>query len=133
MECLGSPEKRDRSASGLPEPQLWQRSHSLALEVCRITREVPAADRFKLVSRLRKAAVAMAASIDQGAKQQAKWERARFLDVAEDALAEMQCLVILGRHLGYLTGAEPEGVLGRMAEITRLLQALRVSAAPDRP
>jgi four helix bundle protein len=96
--------------------------------VYRVTREVPATDHFKLVSRLRKAAVAMAACIDQGAKRQARREQICFLDRAEDALAEMHCLVILGRHLGCLTGTEPEVVLGRMAEITRLLQALR---APD--
>ena len=133
MECLESPDKRDRCASELGEPQLWQRSHSLALEVYRITREVPAADHFKLVSRLRKAAAAMAASIDQGAKRPAKPDQARFLDRAEDELAEMHCLVILGCHLGYLTGTEPEGVLGRMAEITRLLQALRTPGPRGRP
>jgi four helix bundle protein len=133
VECLESPDKRGWSACELGEPQLWQRSHSLALEVCRITREVPAADHFKLVSRLRRAAAAMAASIDEGAKRQAKPEQARFLDRAEDALAEMHCLVILGCHLGYLTGTEPERVPGRMAEITRLLQALRAPDPRDHP
>jgi four helix bundle protein len=125
VDGLESPDGHDGVVSGPAQSQLWQRSHSLALEVYRITREVPATDHFKLVSRLRKAAVAMAACIDQGAKRQARREQVCFLDRAEDALAEMHCLVILGRHLGYLTGTEPEVVLGRMAEITRLLQALR--------
>ena len=125
-----SPDDRAGSDAETGDPQLWRRSHSLALEVCRITREVPTGDHFKLVSRLRKAAAAMAASIDQGAKRRAKPEQACFLDRAEDTLAEMHCLVILGCHLGYLTGTEPEGVLGRMAEITRLLQALRVPGPP---
>jgi four helix bundle protein len=128
VDCLETPDGHDGAVSGLAQSQLWQRSHSLALEVYRITREVPATDHFKLVSRLRKAAVAVAACIDQGAKRQARREQVCFLDRAEDVLAEMHCLVILGRHLGYLTGTEPEVVLGRMAEITRLLQALR---APD--
>jgi four helix bundle protein len=133
VECLESTDGQNASVSGPAEAQLWQRSHSLALGVYRITREVPATDHFKLVSRLRKAAVAMAAFIDQGAKRQARREQICFLDRAEDALAEMHCLVILGRHLGYLTGTEPEVVLGRMAEITRLLQALRAPDIRGRP
>jgi len=133
MERFELPEKNGPSPSEPGELRLWQRSHALALEVCRITREVPAADQFKLVSRLRKAAFAMATCIDQGARRQARPERARLLDRAEDALVEMHCLVILGCHLGYLTGTEPDGVLGRMAEITRLLQALRVPGAPGGP
>jgi four helix bundle protein len=132
VESPEFPDSREGSASETTDPQLWQRTHALAVEVCRITREVPAGDHFKLVSRLRKAAVAMAASIDQGAKQRARPEQASFLDRAEDTLAEMHCLVILGCHLGYLTGTEPEGVLARMAEITRLLQALRAPAPPAR-
>jgi four helix bundle protein len=133
VDCLESPNGHVAAVSGPVEPQLWHRSRLLALEVYRITREVPATDPFKLVSRLRKAAVAMAASIEQGSKRQAKPEQHRFLDRAEDALAEMHCLVILGCHLGYLTGTEPEGVLGRMAEITRMLQALRAPGPRDRP
>lgn len=48
---------------------VWQKSHELALEVYKITKEFPSEERFGLISQMRRAAVSVAANIAEGFKR----------------------------------------------------------------
>ena len=52
---------------------------------------------------------------------------ARFLNIAEGSLAELEYLLILSRDLGYAEPDRVEPVFARVAEVARMLHGLRVT------
>jgi four helix bundle protein len=105
--------------------KVWQRSHALTLEVYRFTATFPTDERFGLISQLRRAAVSVPTNIAEGSKRQSNPDYARFLNIAEGSLAETEYLLLLSRDLGYLKPEACEQSLAQIADVARMLHALR--------
>jgi four helix bundle protein len=111
--------------------KVWQRSHGLVLEIYRLTRAFPAEERYGLVSQLRRAAVSVPTNIAEGSKRQHRSDFARFLNIAEGSLGEVEYLLRLAGDLGY---AAPETIreqMGEAADIARMLFAFRRTMEAD--
>jgi four helix bundle protein len=106
------------------ELNVWQRSHKLTLEIYRVTASFPSAERFGLVSQLRRAA-SVPTNIAEGSKRQSNQEYARFLNIAEASLVETEYLVMLSRDLGFLVPDSSKTLLEEITEIARMLSGLR--------
>ena len=61
-----------------------------------------------------------------GSKRQRSQDYARFLNIAEGSLAEVEYLLLLSRDLGYITPEINETLQREAEEIARMLCALRV-------
>lgn len=105
--------------------KVWQRSHALVLEIYRLTKSFPDAERFGIISQLRRAAASVPTNIAEGTERQGRQDYARFI-IAEGSLAEAEYLVLLSRDLGYLAPKASETALAETGEIARMLNALRV-------
>jgi four helix bundle protein len=106
--------------------KVWQRSHARVLEIYRLSSNFPREERFGLTSQLRRAAASVPTNIAEGSKRRGGQEYARFLNIAEGSpLAETEYLTVLSRDLGYLTADVAIGPLKEIAEIARMLHALR--------
>jgi four helix bundle protein len=105
--------------------RVWQRSHQLVLTVYKLTAAFPPDERFGLTSQLRRAVVSVPTNIAEGSKRRSSQDYARFLNLAEGSLAESQYLTILSRDLGYLAKDTVDPLFTEMAEIARMLHALR--------
>lgn len=106
--------------------QVWQKGHVLALKIYRISQAFPADERFGLTSQLRRAAVSVAANIAEGSKRRTRQEYARFLNVAEGSVAEVEYLLILARDLSYLpTASAGESIkdAGKLLECSMVCEA----------
>jgi len=115
------------------ELKVWQRSHTLVLQLYRLTSGFPAEERFGLTSQLRRAATSVPTNIAEGSKRRTSAEYARFLNIAEGSLAETEYLLILARDLGYLSSEHAAPFLGEVDEIARMLHHLRLKVeAPER-
>jgi four helix bundle protein len=86
--------------------EAWKRGFELAKEIYRITGEGALARDFVMRDRLRKASVAVIASIAQGFDQQEEAGFLPFLGQAKGALAEVKALLHLARDLDYLGEAD---------------------------
>lgn len=106
--------------------KVWQRSHTLALEVYRLTTPFPKTEQFGLTSQLRRAASSVPTNTAEGSKRRTRQEFARFLNIAEGSLAEVEYLVILSRDLHFLAPADATKTLAEVTEIAKMLNALRV-------
>ena len=106
--------------------KVWQEGHALALELYSLTARFPDSERYGLVSQLRRAAVSVPNNIAEGSKRRSKAEYAHFLNIAEGSLAEVEYLLILSRDLGYAKAGTVEPLFARIANMARMLHALRI-------
>ncbi len=105
--------------------KVWQRAHAMALEIYRVTAAFPSDERFGLISQIRRAAVSVSANIAEGAKRRHPADFARFLNVAEGSIAEVECLTLLAKDLKYLSDDAAKPLMSEAEEISRMLNALR--------
>jgi len=110
--------------------KVWQRSHSLALRVYRLTKALPGDEKYGLVSQLRRAAVSVPTNIAEGSKREGNQDFARFLNIAEGSLAETEYLIMLSRDLDYLTPTSVAPLLLEIKEVARMLHYLRMKVEP---
>jgi len=95
------------------------------LTVYRLTVGFPIAERYGLLSQLRRAALSVPTNIAEGSKRVGRQEYARFLNIAEASLAETEYLLMVSRDLGYITPAMANAVFKDVAELARMLHGLR--------
>lgn len=107
------------------ELKVWQRSHALTLKIYALTRGFPAEERFGLTSQLRRAAISVATNIAEGSRRQHAQDFARFLNIAEASLAELEYLLMLARDLELADQSTLDPLSSEAVEIARMLHALR--------
>ena len=106
--------------------KVWQRGHALVLNVYRLTVGFPVAERYGLISQLRRAALSVPTNVAEGSKRTGRQEYARFLNISEASLAETEYLIMVSRDLGYVTAAMAKPLLAEVADLARMLHALRL-------
>lgn len=111
---------------------VWRRSHSLLLEIYRLTRDFPYEERFGLLSQIRRAALSVPTNIAEGSKRVSRPDYGRFLNIAEGSLAETQYLLMVSRDLGYLPRRAHDATQEGLAEVARMLHGLRIKVKGKR-
>jgi four helix bundle protein len=100
----------------------WKNSMELAKSIYEITARFPDAERFGLVSQMRRAAVSIPSNIAEGAARGSDGEFIRFLNIARGSLAELQTQVLLARDLGFMPDSSTAESL--IDDISRQLNGL---------
>jgi len=113
------------------ELKVWQRGHSLVLAVYRLSIGFPLAERYGLLSQLRRAALSVPTNIAEGSKRVGRQDYARFLNIAEASLAETEYLLMVSRDLGYITPLQATAVFREVAELAKMLHGLRHKVDPS--
>ena len=85
---------------------IWLKSHSLVLEIYKISNEFPRKETFGLISQIRRAAVSIPANIAEGAGRNTNTDFARFLNYSFGSLCEVEYYIILGNELNYISKEE---------------------------
>jgi len=109
--------------------RVWQRSHRLAVEIYGMTAGFPSEERFGLTAQLRRAAVSVAANIAEGSKRESRRDYARFLNIAEGSIAEVEELLMLGRDIGFASDEASASLLEEADHVARMLSVLRARVA----
>jgi len=112
---------------------VWKRSHSLTLAIYDLTKTFPSDERFGLISQLRRAASSVPTNIAEGAKRRTSSEFARFLNIAEGSLSEVEYLLLLSRDLSYARAEQLRSLFKEVSEIARMLYALRSRVEATQP
>ena len=112
--------------------KVWAKSHSLALEIYRITATFPREEIYGLTSQLRRAATSIPSNIAEGFGRGGNAELARFLQIGMGSASEVEYHVLLARDLNLLSQKIYEDLDGRIVEVKRMLASLLLKVRGDR-
>ena len=103
---------------------VWREAHRLTLEIYKLTTRFPGAEKYGIVSQLRRSSSAVPANIAEGFGRATTRELLRCLQIARGELEETRYFVLLSRDLGYVTAQDYESVGEHCNSVGRLINAL---------
>jgi four helix bundle protein len=107
--------------------EAWHAAHRLVLRIYRTTRGFPPEERFGLVSQLRRAAFAVAATIVEGSAKKGPREFRRFLDIAVGSVAELRYTLRLVKDLNLVSEEAFQDLEALRDQVGRLTWGLYTS------
>lgn len=104
--------------------KVWNEAHKLCLQVYRATDDFPNAEKFGLVSQMRRAAVSISSNIAEGCGRSSKADFARFIDMAIGSCCELETQVLISTDLSFFGKDEGESINENVAIVRRMLSGL---------
>jgi four helix bundle protein len=102
----------------------WQKAIDLVTDIYECTRSFPESERFGLTSQLRRAAVSVPSNIAEGQGRATTGEFSQFLGHARGSLLEIETQIFIARNLEFFAPAQSNLLLGKCAEVGRILNGL---------
>lgn len=82
---------------------VWQLSHSITLEIYKITSNFPKEELYGLTSQIRRAVASIPTNISEGCGRNSDKEFNQFLNIALGSANETEYLLILSKDLKYIS------------------------------
>ena len=81
---------------------VFQESQNLALECYRITKELPANERFAMVQQIRRAATSVHLNLAEGCSRKSQNERNRYFEISRGSVIEIDSAIGVAFKLEYV-------------------------------
>ena len=104
--------------------KVWEKTHKLALDTYRATRQFPRDEAFGLTAQLRRAAVSIPANIAEGCGRTGDREFGRFLGMALGSASELEYHLLFAHDLAFLTDQDFKHLTEGVVEVKRMLAGL---------
>src|SRR5688572_17350754 len=102
----------------------WQRSHSFALRIYKVTADFPREELYLLTSQMRGSAASVPTNIAEGCGSDGGLDLARFLQMGMRSASELDYQLILARDLGYIPEDAHTPLEKELSEVKKILNAL---------
>jgi four helix bundle protein len=99
---------------------VWQKAHRFVLQVYRLTERFPKKEIYGLAAQFRSAAISIPANIAEGFRKKGKFDKVRFMNIAQGSLEECRYYLILANDLGYM---QSEQLMAHLEEVSKLLDS----------
>ena len=119
-------------AQGYRDLVVWQKGIVIAKEIYLLTKQLPADEKFGLVSQMRRAAVSVPSNIAEGQARHTTGEFIQFISHAEGSVTELDTQLTLCQDLGLLTQKESTAAANLLEELRRMLNGLRRKLSTSR-
>ena len=106
---------------------VWQKAHAVTLAIYKETAKFPKEEQYSLTSQIRRSSNSVPTNIAEGSARESGREFHQFLSVALGSAAELEYQLLLARDLGYLSESTYMKLDGDVAELKRMLVALKKS------
>lgn len=97
----------------------------LVLDIYRLTKIFPAAEKFGLISQINRAAISVASNIAEGSGRISRKDQAHFSQLSYGSLMELACQLEISRELGFINEQEWQSVSEKIEAIAVKLSRLR--------
>lgn len=102
---------------------VWQKSHSLVLNIYRIASQFPKEEIFALTNQLKRASVSVPANIAEGFKKKTFAHRSHYISHSEGSLNEVEYYILLAKDLEYISENDYIELKSLCDEVGKLLTA----------
>lgn len=106
------------------ELKVWQKAHTLTLEIYRVTDSFPKRELYGETSQIRRSAASIGANIVEGCGRRSDREFKRFVQIARGSASETEYHLILARDLSLLATADYKRLMCLLNEVERMLTSL---------
>ncbi len=113
------------------ELRVWQKAHTLTLEIYQATKSFPREEIYGLTNQIRRAAASVGANIAEGCGRRSDGELTRFLQIARGSASELEYHLLLARDLKLLVNDLYQSFEKKVVEVQRMLTSL-VAAVAER-
>lgn len=113
------------------ELKVWQKSHSITLDLYQATAAFPKHELYGLTSQLRRSAASVAQNVAEGCGRSTGPDFARFLQIALGSASETEYHILLASDLCYLEPQLARQLEDRVTEVKRMLYSL-IPKGPSR-
>ncbi len=103
---------------------VFKLSHSLTIEIYRLTEKFPPEERFGLSAQMRRSAYSIPVNIVEGASRLSTKEYRQFVGIARGSSAEMGYQLLLSRDLGYISEQDYTSLKERYDRVAKMLTGL---------
>jgi four helix bundle protein len=83
---------------------LYSISQSFVLECYKLTKKLPAEEKFRMISQIRRAALSVHLNISEGSSRKSEIERKRYYEIARGSVIEIDAALDIANNLEYLSG-----------------------------
>jgi four helix bundle protein len=104
--------------------KVWEKAHTLTLEVYKITAHFPREEMYGLTSQIRRASASVGANIAEGCGRRGNSEFHRFLQIAAGSASELDYHLLLARDLNFCSSGVYAKASRELLELRRMLSAL---------
>ena len=104
--------------------KVWQKSHSLVLEVYKIAISFPKEEQFNLVSQIKRAAISIPTNIAEGSGRETQKELIRFLYISSGSAHELEYLITISAELNLISKEKSDVLLDEIDQIKKMLAVL---------
>ncbi len=103
---------------------VFKLSHSLTLEIYKVTARFPAEERYGLTAQMRRSASSIPVNIVEGAARLGTKEYRQLVGIARGSAGEMSYQLLLSKDLGYLSEQDYTSLKERYNRVAKMLTGL---------
>ena len=100
---------------------IWQRSHSLTLEIYKITKTFPKEEVFGLTSQIRRAVSSIPTNIAEGCGRNSNKEFAHFLQIAIGSATEVEYQLLLAHDINYINDGDYQVLTDETVAVRKMI------------
>jgi len=100
---------------------VWKKAVNMATDVYKITDSYPDAEKFGLISQIRRSAISVSSNIAEGAGRGSNAEFRHFLNIAYGSAYELETQLIISNNLNYLRTNDFELLSNQIEELQKML------------
>jgi four helix bundle protein len=127
-----SDKHQNPKAQGYRDLVVWQKGLALAKEIYLLTKQLPADEKFGLISQMRRAAISIPSNIAEGQARRTTGEFIQFISHAEGSVAELETQLTLCLELNILPRNSTATAASLLDELRRMLNSLRRKLSPPK-
>ncbi len=106
------------------ELDLWQKAVDMVVMVYELTRELPAEEKYGLMSQMQRSAVSVPANIAEGYGRVHRGDYVHHLSIARGSLAELETHVTIAVRLDFLPREKATMLWNMMQDVGKMLSRL---------
>jgi four helix bundle protein len=104
---------------------VWKESIQLIKMIYRLCQDLPADEKFGIISQMKRASVSVSLNIAEGAARKSEKEFNQFLTISSGSLSELDTLIEVLLELEYISLTMHDGMIRQIDKVTALLNGLR--------